>query len=59
MPEVKAKKRCCKSGPRCTRCPVVLRRLENAGLAEHVKGRRYHVSKKAKGARLKAARDKR
>jgi hypothetical protein len=31
---VKAKKKCCKSRPRCKRCPVVCRRLEAAGLAE-------------------------
>jgi hypothetical protein len=31
---VKAKKRCCESRPRCKRCPVVLRRLAKAGLAE-------------------------
>jgi len=30
---VKAKKRCCKSGPRCKRCPVVCKRLERAGVA--------------------------
>lgn len=56
MPEVKAKKRCCQSRPRCKRCPVVLRRLENAGLAARVGGRTYAVSKRAKGKRLKAAR---
>ena len=42
MPEVKAKKRCCKSRPRCKRWPVVLRRLAKAGLAEQ-SGRRYEV----------------
>jgi len=30
---VKPKKRCCKSDPRCKRCPVVTKRLEKAGLA--------------------------
>jgi hypothetical protein len=30
---VKAKKGCCKSSPRCKRCPVVLKRLEKGGLA--------------------------
>jgi hypothetical protein len=30
---IKAKKRCCKSGPRCKRCPVVCRRLEKRGMA--------------------------
>jgi hypothetical protein len=30
---VKAKKACCKSGPRCKRCPVVCKRLERNGMA--------------------------
>ncbi len=29
---VTTKKRCCKSGPRCKKCPVVWKRLENEGL---------------------------
>ena len=53
MPEVKAKKRCCQSRPRCKRCPVVLRRLAKAGLAEQ-SGRSYDV--KAKPKQWKAAR---
>ena len=51
---VKAKKRCCKSRPRCKRCPVVLKRLERAGAAERRGKRRYVVS--AKKRQLKAAR---
>jgi hypothetical protein len=35
---IKPKKRCCKSGPRCKRCPVVCKRLVKAGLAEHSSG---------------------
>ncbi|HKE78055.1 MAG TPA: hypothetical protein VKB54_02065 [Solirubrobacteraceae bacterium] len=31
---MKSKKRCCKDRPRCKRCPVVCKRLENAGYAE-------------------------
>jgi hypothetical protein len=31
---VKPKKRCCKSNPRCKRCPVVTKRLISQGLAE-------------------------
>ncbi len=31
---VKPKKRCCKSRPRCKRCPVVCKRLAKAGLAQ-------------------------
>ncbi len=30
---VKAKKGCCKSSPRCKRCPVVAKRLVKRGLA--------------------------
>jgi len=30
---IKTKKRCCKSGPRCKKCPVVYKRLEAQGLA--------------------------
>jgi hypothetical protein len=56
---IKTKKRCCKSGPRCKRCPVVLKRLERAGLAERVGKRRFElpvVSKKQmKRARRRAA----
>jgi hypothetical protein len=35
---VKPKKRCCQSRPRCKRCPVVMKRLHKAGLAERKKG---------------------
>jgi aldehyde:ferredoxin oxidoreductase len=31
---IKPKKACCKSNPRCKRCPVVCKRLVNQGLAE-------------------------
>jgi hypothetical protein len=31
---VKPKKACCKSNPRCKRCPVVAKRLVKQGLAE-------------------------
>ena len=31
--DVKPKKRCCKSRPRCKRCPVVCKRLAKQGLA--------------------------
>ena len=33
MKRVKPRKRCCKSRPRCKRCPVVCKRLETQGLA--------------------------
>jgi hypothetical protein len=53
---VKTKKRCCKSGPRCKRCPVVCRRLEQQGLAERIELRVYMVSADLKKKQLKAAR---
>ena len=34
MKRIKTKKRCCKSRPRCKRCPVVCKRLETIGYAE-------------------------
>jgi len=53
---IKPKKKCCKSRPRCKKCPVVLKRLSNAGLAEKLPNGNYvlhvDVSKKA----IKAAR---
>jgi hypothetical protein len=52
---IKPKDRCCKSCPRCNRCPVVLRRLEAQGFAERSKGR-YLVTAKLKKKQLKAAR---
>ena len=52
-----AKKSCCGSDPRCKRCPVVLRRLHKAGLAERRGKRRYVVSgvskKKLRKARVR------
>ena len=56
---VKAKRKCCKSSPRCKRCPVVLQRLEREGLAEHRGKRTYEVSRKLKPKALKRARARR
>ncbi len=39
----KPKKGCCKSDPRCKRCPVVCKRLEKAGWALRLDGRRYEL----------------
>ena len=52
---VKPKKGCCKSDPRCKRCPVVMKRLDNLGLAEK-QGKRYLLSKDLRKKQLKAAR---
>ena len=52
---VKSKKRCCKSGPRCKRCPVVCKRLEKAGMARR-EGKRTWVLVDVTKPALKAAR---
>jgi len=53
---VKAKKKCCKSRPRCKRCPVVLKRLAGEGLAERADRRRYELSADLRKKQIKAAR---
>ena len=56
MTLVKPRKRCCKSRPRCKRCPVVCKRLEMQGLAERQAKHHYLVSLDIKKKTLKAAR---
>ena len=53
---VKPKDRCCKSRPRCDRCPVVLCRLEAQGYVARAKKGRFVVTAKVKKKRLKAVR---
>jgi hypothetical protein len=53
---VKPKKRCCKSKPRCRRCPVVCKRLAADGLAERRGDGRYVLVEVLPKKRLKAAR---
>ena len=53
---VKTKKRCCGSGPRCKRCPVVCKRLAKQGLAERLELRVYKVVSPLPKKPLKAAR---
>jgi hypothetical protein len=53
---VKTKKRCCKSGPRCKRCPVVCKRLAKEGLAVRHDSRHYLVELGIGKKTLKAAR---
>jgi hypothetical protein len=53
---VKTKRRCCKSNPRCKRCPVVCKRLEKAGVAERVDLRVYKVAGTVTKKQLKAVR---
>jgi hypothetical protein len=52
----KAKKRCCQSRPRCKRCPVVMRRLVKAGLAEREGKRTYVLDDALTKKALRAAR---
>jgi hypothetical protein len=58
--EVTVKKRCCKSDPRCKRCPVVAKRLSAVGLAHRTSRRTYVIDapKKAikRARRFKAKR---
>jgi hypothetical protein len=54
--ECKAKKKCCKSDPRCKRCPVALRRLEREGYAERLSKRIFLIEVKPPKKVLKAAR---
>jgi hypothetical protein len=53
---VRTKKRCCKSGPRCKKCPVVCKRLENEGFAVRQDKRHYLVELNVGKKALKAAR---
>jgi hypothetical protein len=53
---VKPKKRCCKSRPRCKRCPVVCRRLAAEGLASRRSDARYVLVDVLPKKALKAAR---
>lgn len=57
MPKtVVAKKSCCKDKPRCKKCPVVLKRLEAAGLAARVEKRTYLVADDVRKRDMRAAR---
>ena len=53
---VKPKKRCCKSDPRCKRCPVVLKRLVKRGFAERRADGLVVISPALKKKHLKVAR---
>jgi polyferredoxin len=53
---VKTKRRCCKSRPRCKKCPVVCKRLEKEGLAVRQGSRHYLVELSVGKKALKAAR---
>ncbi len=53
---IKPKGKCCKSGPRCKRCPVVLKRLTRRGLAEKRRDGKYVILELVPKAERKAAR---
>ena len=53
---VKTKKTCCRDDPRCKRCPVVLKRLADAGHAEREDRRTYVFPAKPPKKAQKAAR---
>jgi len=53
---VKPKKGCCKSRPRCKRCPVVVKRLVAAGHAERRSDGFVVISPDLRKKQLKAAR---
>lgn len=53
---VTTKRKCCKSGPRCKRCPVVWKRLESEGLAVRIDKRTYEPARKIPKKKMKAAR---
>jgi len=54
----KPKTGCCKSNPRCKRCPVVAKRLVVRGLARRTKKGFVVISPDAKKKQLKAARSR-
>jgi len=56
--EFKPKRGCCKSNPRCKRCPVVAKRLVVRGLARRKKSGLVVISPEATKKQLKAARSR-
>jgi hypothetical protein len=56
--EFKPKRGCCRSNPRCKRCPVVAKRLVVRGLARRKKSGLVVISPEATKKQLKAARSR-
>lgn len=56
--ELKPKRKCCKSRPRCKRCPVTLDRLSKMGFVERHSNGRYVVIEVVPKRELRAARGK-
>ena len=55
---IKPKKGCCRSKPRCKRCPVVVKRLEKAGFAERRADGLVVISPEVTKKQVKAARQR-
>jgi len=55
---IKPKRRCCKSSPRCKKCPVVCKRLVKAGAATRRSDGAYMVDLGIGKKALKAARSR-
>jgi hypothetical protein len=53
---VRCKRKCCKSRPRCKRCPAVWKRLAKAGYAERDSKLRYVVIDVVPKRAIKSAR---
>ena len=53
---IKPKKKCCRDGPRCKRCPVVCKKLMREGLAERLDDGRYVLALSLTKKQYKAAR---
>jgi hypothetical protein len=53
---ITSKKRCCKDKPRCKRCPVACKRLEQAGYLERIDKRTWTVIEVVPKKQLKLAR---
>jgi hypothetical protein len=53
---IKAKRKCCKDTPRCKRCAVVCKRLEEAGYLERESKRRWRVIEVPKKKAVRKAR---
>jgi hypothetical protein len=56
LKRIKPKKRCCKSSPRCKKCPVVCKRLMTQGLASRTPKGHYLLELDIGKKTLKAAR---
>jgi hypothetical protein len=54
--EIRTKRTCCQSNPRCKHCPVLMERLGSAGYAEPLDRRTWLLQIELKSKRFKKAR---